>query len=65
MAITYKVSLSGVAIADPYALLKAVFPNMDGEEAEGNPVYAQVTFDTPQTPADLGPLVKIEIIPNP
>jgi hypothetical protein len=22
-------------------------------------------FDTPQTPADLGPLVKVEIIPNP
>ena len=65
MATTYKVSLSGAAIADPYALLKAVFPNMNGEEAEGNPVSAQVTFAEPQTPVDLGPLIKIEIIPNP
>jgi hypothetical protein len=24
-----------------------------------------VTFDTPQTPADLGPLVKVELIPSP
>jgi len=65
MSTTYKVTMSGLAIADPYALLKVVFPQMNGEAAEGNSAYATVTFDTPQTPADLGPLVKVEIIPNP
>jgi hypothetical protein len=64
MAITYRVTMNGVSISDPYALLKAVFPTMNGEDAEGSNSYAQVTFDTPQTPADLGPLVKVELISN-
>ena len=64
MAITYKVTMNGVSISDPYALLKAVFPMMNGEDAEGSNSYAQVTFDTPQTPADLGPLVKVELLPS-
>lgn len=62
MAITYKVTTSGVGISDPYQLLKAVFPNMNGEPAEGCFAYAIVTFATPQTPADLGPLVKVELL---
>ena len=62
MSVTYKVSMSGVAIADPYALLKSVFPAMNGEPAEGCSAYAMVTFDSPQTPADLGPLVKVELL---
>ena len=65
MAVTYKVTMHGVSISDPYALLKAVFPMMNGQDAEGSNSYAQVTFAEPQTPADLGPLVKVEIIPNP
>tara|TARA_R110002126_G_scaffold280740_1_gene428295 strand:- start:16 stop:213 length:198 start_codon:yes stop_codon:yes gene_type:complete len=65
MAVTYKVTMNGVSISDPYALLKAVFPMINGEAAEGSNSYAQVTFATPQTPADLGPLIKVEIIPNP
>ena len=28
-------------------------------------VVAEFTFAEPQTPADLGPLVKIELLPNP
>ncbi len=64
MAITYKVTMNGVSISDPYALLKAVFPTMNGEEAEGSNSYAQVTFATPQTPADLGPLVRVELLPS-
>jgi len=65
MSITYRVTTNGVSISDPYALLKAVFPTMNGEDAEGSNGYAQVTFDTPQTHADLGPLVKVEVIPSP
>ena len=62
MSITYKVSMSGVHLADPYAFLKAVFPQWDGEPAESSGSYILVTFATEQTPADLGPLVKVERI---
>jgi len=62
MSLTYKVSMSGVCISDPIAFLKAVFPQWNGEPAESNSAYVTVTFDTPQTPADLGPLVRVELI---
>ena len=60
MSATYKVSMSGVLLSDPYAFLKAVFPQWDGEPAESNGAYVLVTFASEQTPADLGPLVKVE-----
>ena len=44
-------------------IIKAAFPSFDGQEAlfDGHgSIY--VTFDSPQTPADLGPLVKVELI---
>jgi hypothetical protein len=59
--ISYKVSMLGVSLADPYAFLKAVFPQWNGEPAQSGGAYVIVTFDSPQTPADLGPLVKVEI----
>jgi len=62
MSHTYKVSMVGANLADPYALLKVVFPQWNGEPAESNSAYVTVTFDTPQTPADLGPLVRVELI---
>ena len=62
---TYKVHMLGVSLADPYVFLKAVFPQWNGEPASSNGAYVVVTFDSPQTPADLGPLVKVEIFdPN-
>lgn len=61
MSVTYKVSMLGVSLADPYQFLKAVFPQWNGEPAESGGAYVLVTFDTPQTPADLGPLVKVEV----
>lgn len=61
----YKVSMSGVLLADPYAFLKTVFPQWNGEEAESNGAFVLVTFDTEQTPADLGPLVRVERVDNP
>lgn len=54
--------MSGVTLADPYAFLQAVFPQRDGEPAESDGASVTVTFATPQTPADLGPLVKVELI---
>jgi hypothetical protein len=59
---TYKVSMVGVALADPYAFLKAVFPQWNGEAAQSDGACVTVVFDTPQTPADLGPLVRVELI---
>jgi hypothetical protein len=59
--ISYKVSMLGVSLADPYAFLKAVFPQWNGEPAQSDGASVIVTFDTPQTPADLGPLVLVEI----
>jgi hypothetical protein len=65
MSITYKVSMLGVSLADPYVFLKAVFPQWNGEPAGSGGAYVLVTFDSPQTHADLGPLVKVEVFdPN-
>ena len=57
--------MTGVSLADPYVFLKAVFPQWNGEPAESDGASVTVTFDTPQTPANLGPLVRVELIPNP
>jgi len=65
MAHTYKVSMSGATLTDPYAFLQAIFPQRDGEPAESDGATVTVTFDTPQTPADLGPLVRVELLPSP
>lgn len=55
----------GVSLAEPYVFLKAVFPQWNGESASSNGAFVVVTFDAPQAPADLGPLVKVEIFdPN-
>jgi hypothetical protein len=46
-----------------HEMIKAAFPAFDGQEAlfDGHGLI-YVTFDTPQTPADLGPLVKVELV---
>ena len=65
MPITYKVSMLGVSLADPYVFLKAVFPQWNGEPAGSGGAYVLVTFDSPQTHVDLGPLVQVEVFdPN-
>lgn len=62
MSITYKISMNGAAISDPYALLKAVFPQRTGEDAEGCSTHVLVTFDAPQQHVDLGPIVRVEVV---
>jgi hypothetical protein len=59
--VKYKIT-SLLLIGDGQALLKAVFPAFDGEQACFDPSEITVTFDTPQTPVDLGPLVKVEVV---
>jgi len=49
-------------IGDAPALIKAVFPAYDGQQTWFDQAEIVVVFDTPQTPADLGPLVRVELI---
>jgi hypothetical protein len=59
--VKYRIT-SLLVIGDGNALLKAVFPAHDGETASFDQSEIVVTFATPQTPVDLGPLVKVETV---
>ncbi len=59
--ITYRIS-SCLAIGDYVQLLSMVFPDWNGEPVTATPSEILVTFSEPQTPVDLGPLVKVEIV---
>ena len=60
---TYKIT-SSLLIGDYAQLLASVFPAWNGEPVTATQSEITVTFATPQTPVDLGPLVKVEIIPS-
>ena len=62
--VKYRIT-SLLVIGDGQALLKAVFPAYNGEAAWFDQSEITVTFATPQTPVDLGPLVVVTVIPNP
>ena len=66
---SYKIYYAGKPqLGDPYGLMRSVFlatPLGDPYAPCSDGVSVVVTFDTPQTPADLGPLVKVEVIPSP
>ncbi len=64
MSISYRITMVGAYIANGSELAKAVFPQMNGEDMTCDTASVVVTFDTPQTPADLGPLVRVELLPN-
>lgn len=49
----------------PPPLVAVLFPNALPLNVTATEQDCVVTFASPQTPADLGPLVKVEIIPNP
>jgi len=64
---TYKITLLGMTLdnsVNPPAILNALFPNASPLSVELSQESCIVTFATPQTPSDLGPLVKVELIPN-
>ena len=52
-----------VSVVDCHALVTAVFPAFNGEPVmfDGSSKI-RVPFASPQTPADLGPLVRVELI---
>lgn len=58
---TYRIT-SALLIGDYETLLKAVFPSYNGEPVVADASVITVTFSSPQTPADLGPLVKVEAV---
>lgn len=58
--ISYKCSMYGATLSQPYEFLKRVFPSWNGEPAYSDGSFVIVTFDSRQTPADLGPMVKVE-----
>jgi hypothetical protein len=61
MTTTYRIT-SCLAIGDYALLLATVFPAWNGEPMTATQSEITVTFDTPQTPVDLGPLVKVEVV---
>jgi hypothetical protein len=48
----------------PPAIVPAIFPNFDGWPVTLSASECIVIAPSPQTPTDLGPLVKVEVVPN-
>jgi hypothetical protein len=61
MTTTYRIT-SSLLIGDYAQLLATIFPAWNGEPVTAGQSEITVTFATPQTPVDLGPLVKVEVI---
>ena len=49
---------------NPPEFMMALFPNSSPLSVILSEQDCVVTFDTPQTPANLGPLVKVELLPS-
>jgi hypothetical protein len=65
MTYTYKITILGMPMDNtecPPAIVSALFPAFNGEPVELSSKECSVTFESPQTPVDLGPLVKVELI---
>lgn len=65
MATTYRITLLGSSIDNseaPPSIVKAIFPAFAGEPCITDRQFVEVTFPSPQTPVDLGPLVKVEVV---
>jgi len=62
--ITYKVT-SLLLMAEPYSIMRKIFPTWNGEPSEYSQEYIFVTFDEPQQYVDLGDLFNVQIVdPN-
>jgi hypothetical protein len=64
MVSTYQITVVGVAVNNWQDLRDIVFSSAQPLEETYGGQIGMFTFDTPQTPADLGPLVKVELIPQ-
>ena len=61
--ITYLLGKLDTSVCPP-AIVPVIFPAFNGESVTLSDSEITVTFDTAQTPTDLGPLVKVELIAN-
>jgi hypothetical protein len=59
--ITYLAGKLDTSVCPP-AIVSAVFPAFNGEPVTLSESECTVEFATEQTPVDLGPLVKVELI---
>lgn len=62
MVSTYKVTVVGVAVNSWQDLRELIFSSAQPVEETYGGQIGTFTFSTPQTPADLGPLVRVELI---
>jgi hypothetical protein len=62
MVSTYQVTVIGVSVNDWMALRGLAFPNAQPVEETYGGQVGTFTFAEPVTPADLGPLVRVELI---
>lgn len=58
--ISYKCSMYGATLSKPYEFLKKVFPQWEGQPAFSDGSSVIVTFESPQSPQDLGPMISVE-----
>jgi hypothetical protein len=61
--ITYLLGKLDTSICPP-AIVPALFPAFNGEPVTLTESEITVTFDTAQTSTDLGPLVRVELLPQ-
>jgi len=59
--ITYLIGKLDTSVCPP-AIVSVIFPAYNGEPVTLSESEITVTFETEQTPVDLGPLVKIELL---
>jgi hypothetical protein len=64
MNYTYQVTVIGVAVNSWQDLRNLVFGSAQPVEETYGGQVGTFTFDSPQTPADLGPLVRVELLPS-
>ena len=65
MATTYRITLLGLPIDTsvcPPAIVSAIFPAFEGWPVSLSAEEIIVIAPEPQTPVDLGPLVKVEVV---
>ena len=61
--ITYIIGRLDTSICPP-AIVPVIFPAFNGEPVTLNESEITVSFGSEQTPVDLGPLVKVELLQN-
>jgi hypothetical protein len=60
----YKVTAIAIVVSDWTAMRQAIFGQSEAVFEQYGGSIGQYHFSTPQTPADLGPLVKVELLPS-